>query len=71
MSNAMQEQKTESEKRLDGAKERLKNALTGLDLLIKKQNRNLKEERKIRTEVIKDLDEHIGNLETILKKNEK
>lgn len=67
----MQEQRTESEKRLEGAKERLKNALTNLDSLIKKQNENLKEERKIRTEVIKDLDEHIGNLETILKRNEK
>lgn len=64
----MQEQKTESEKKLEGAKERLRNALTNLDLLIKKQNENLNEERKIRTEVIKDLDGHIENLETILKK---
>jgi hypothetical protein len=68
MSTKMQEQKTESEKKLEGAKERLRNALTNLDLLIKKQNENLNEERKIRTEVIKDLDGHIENLETILKK---
>ena len=65
----MQEQKTESEKKLECAKERLKNALTNLDLLIKKQNESLNEEKKIRTEVIQDLDKHIDNLETILKNN--
>lgn len=67
--DTMQDQKSSSEKRLANAKERLKNSLTNLDSLIKKQNSRLKDEKKIRTEVIQDLDEHIENLETILKDN--
>lgn len=65
----MQEQQATSEERLENAKERLKDALTNLDSLIKKQNERLKEEKAIRTEVIRDLDKYIDNLETILQKN--
>lgn len=65
----MQEQKATSEQRLENAKERLKDALTNLDSLIRKQNERLKEEKAIRTEVIRDLDKYIDNLETILQNN--
>jgi oligopeptidase A len=40
----MQEQKATSEQRLENAKERLKDALTNLDSLIRKQNERLKDE---------------------------
>ena len=65
----MQEQKATSEQRLENAKERLKDALTNLDSLIRKQNERLKDEEAIRTEVIRDLDKYIDNLETILQNN--
>jgi flagellar biosynthesis chaperone FliJ len=65
----MQEQKATSEQRLENAKERLKDALTNLDSLIRKQNERLKDEKAIRTEVIRDLDKYIDNLETILQNN--
>jgi len=62
----MQDQTITSEQRLAAAKERLKKSLTRLDGLIEEQNSKINNERNLRTQVIKDLDAHIENLEAIL-----
>lgn len=56
----------DSSQRLEISKKRLGDALIRLDNLIQKQRGRLENERTVRTQVIKDIDSHIQNLETIL-----
>ena len=65
----MQDQKISSSQRLAEATKNLESALSRLKKLIIEQNNSLKEEQKLRTGVIEDLDKHIENLATIIDNN--
>jgi hypothetical protein len=65
----MQDQKISSSQRLAEATKNLESALSRLKNLIIEQNNALKEEKKLRTGVIEDLDKHIENLATIIDNN--
>jgi hypothetical protein len=65
----MQDQKISSSQRLAEATKNLESALSRLKNLIIEQNNSLKEEKKLRTGVIEDLDKHIENLATIIDNN--
>jgi hypothetical protein len=65
----MQDQKISSSQRLSEATINLESALSRLKNLIIEQNNSLKEEKKLRTGVIEDLDKHIENLATIIDNN--
>ncbi|MCE3232887.1 MAG: hypothetical protein K0R98_1144 [Rickettsiaceae bacterium] len=56
-----------SSQKLERAKEHLRESLLRLERLIQKQNEALSTSKKIRTQIISDLDSHIENLERILK----
>jgi hypothetical protein len=63
----MQNHTVNSSERLESAKERLKESLVRLERLIQKQNEKLSNGKKIRGEVMKDLDSYIQDIELLLK----
>lgn len=62
----MNEQHFNSTKKLDLAKDRLRDAITRLESAIESQNNKLSGEKNLRVMVIEDLNAHIANIETIL-----
>lgn len=62
----MQDQSVSSAEKLQEAQERLSKSLARLESLIQGQEKTIETERTVRSQVIKDLDSHIENLENIL-----
>lgn len=62
----MQNHTVNSSQRLESAKERLKESLVRLERLIQKQNEKLSNGKKIRGEVMKDLDTYIQDIQLLL-----
>ncbi len=66
----MQNHTVNTSQRLESAKERLKESLIRLERLIQKQNEKLSNGKKIRGEVMKDLDGYISEMEKLIIKKQ-
>jgi len=62
----MEDTTIDSSKQLQKVKQRLSDALIRLERVIDQQNNRSDNHRKIRAQVIKDLDLHIANLEKVI-----
>ena len=62
----MNEQSKDTTRRRDIAEERLNSAIMRLEFLIDSQNEKANNEKQLRVQIIKDLDEHISKLGNIV-----